>query len=556
MRDDPASAEVASHRLLLRAGFIRQLGSGLFSWLPLGYRVLRKVEALVRDEMEQISSQEFLMPFVQPAEYWEESGRWTAMGDELLRFKDRNGRNFCLSPTHEEVITDIFRNNISSYRQLPSSFFHVSLKFRDEVRPRFGLLRAREFIMKDAYTFHLDQASFDIAYQEMHTAYSNILSRIGLKFRAVEADTGMIGGSRSHEFHVLADSGEDDLAYSAESDYAANVEQATSLVAGHRQPPSKERRLVDTPGAHSIAEVAHFLETDERQCVKTLLVKGTAGLVALVIRGDHELNLIKAGKHELVNAPVEFAAEHEIEKAIGCSLGSIGPIGLDLPYIVDRDASILNDFVCGANVNGKHYIGVNWVRDVELSHVADIRRVQAGDPSPDGKGKLQVMKGIEVGHIFQLGTKYSKAMRVAVQDENGENVVPLMGCYGFGVTRTVAAIVEQCHDDDGIIWPDAVAPFQVHMISLGVSDRVQSESIALYRALENANIEVIWDDRDERPGVKFADADLIGIPHRLVIGDRGLANDTIEYRYQRDAVEYVSTDDAMTRVVDTSRRTP
>ena len=534
LREAPADAEIVSHVLLVRGGFIRRLTSGSYNWLALGVRVLRNVERIVREELQRAGAQEILMPVVQPAELWRESGRWDVMGPELLRLTDRHDREYCVSPTQEEVVTDLFRRVITSYRQLPSNLYHIQTKFRDEVRPRFGLMRAREFIMKDGYSFHLDEDSFEQTYAAMHRCYSAILERMGLDYRAVEADSGSIGDGESHEFHVLADSGEDVIAYSPASSYAANVERAEAVATPDASDPQDlEKR--HTPGAKTIESVAEFLGVDARQCVKTLVVHADSepGLVALVLRGDHQLNEAKASRVEGVSRPLAFASEAEIEAALGVGIGSIGPVGLDLPIIADASAKAMTSFVCGANTDDYHYLGANWSRDVAADvRVQDIRNVAEGDPAADGSGPLKFMRGIEVGHIFKLGTKYSEAMEVTVQDASGSDIVPLMGCYGFGVSRMVAAIVEQCHDDDGIVWPDAVAPFDVHIVAVNnvKSADVQATAEALHDDLEAAGIAVLLDDRDERAGVKFTDADLIGIPTRVTVGERGLKEGVVEIR--------------------------
>lgn len=539
LRDDPARADVASQRLLLRAGFLRQLSAGIFTWLPLGFRVLQKVEAIVREEMVRINAQEILMPFVQPAELWQESGRWTKMGSELLRIQDRHERDFCLSPTHEEIITDVFRNNVRSYRELPSTYFHMHTKFRDEIRPRFGLMRAREFIMKDAYSFHLEEETLDTTYWDMFGAYSKILERIGLDFRCVEADNGLIGGSSSHEFQVLAEAGEDVLAFDDDGDYAANIETAEAHEPDPRPNPRQELERVQTPDVKTIEQVSAYLKVDKTQCVKTLVVKGEDSLVALVLRGDHELNELKAAKLEEVIAPIEFATPEEVDVVLQCGVGSLGPVGLKIPYIVDRDAAALADFVCGANEDDYHYTGVNWERDANLKKVVDLRNVVEGDKDPSGNGILRLQRGIEVGHIFKLGQSYSDSMRVHIQDAEGINIAPHMGCYGFGVTRTIAAVVEQCHDNEGMLWPESISPVHVHLISVGAdrSPEVKNTSEHFYRECLNRGVEVLYDDRDERPGVKFADADLIGIPHRVVIGKRSLEEGLYEYTYKRNPTE-------------------
>jgi prolyl-tRNA synthetase len=543
VKETPADAEVISHQLMLRAGMIRRLAAGLYTWLPLGLRVLRKVETVVREEMNRAGAQEVLMPAVQPAELWQESGRWEQFGPEMLRITDRHNREFCFGPTHEEIITDLIRNELRSYKQLPANFYQIQTKFRDERRPRFGVMRAREFLMKDAYSFHLDEASLKETYQVMHEAYTRIFTRLGLDFRPVLADTGAIGGSGSHEFHVLADSGEDAIAFSTESDYAANVEKAESLPPqGARPAPGRELAVVDTPNVHTIEEVSNFLEVPASQTVKTLIVHGAnadnemEGVVALVLRGDHELNAIKAEKLPGVLSPLSFAGDEEIRNAVGCNPGSIGPLGIGIPVIVDRDAAHLADFVCGANEDGRHLTGVNWGRDLPEPQVADLRNVVEGDASPDGKGVLTIKRGIEVGHIFQLGDKYSEAMKATVLDENGKSVVMTMGCYGIGVSRVVASAIEQNHDEKGIIWPEAIAPFHIALLPLNMqkSEAVRETAEKLYAELTAAGYEVLFDDRGERPGVMFADMELIGIPHRIVVGERGLNSGTLEYKGRRD----------------------
>ncbi len=544
VKETPSDAVVTSHQLMLRAGMIRKLSSGLYNWLPMGLRVLRKVEGIVRDEMNKAGAQEVLMPVVQPAELWEESGRWQQYGPELLRITDRHNNSFCLGPTHEEVITDLIRNEIKSYKQLPANFYQIQTKFRDEIRPRFGVMRSREFIMKDAYSFHKDQASLQDTYDVMHAAYTNIFSRLGLEFRPVIADTGSIGGSASHEFHVLADSGEDDIAFSDSSDFAANVEMAEALApTGDRPAPASTIEKVATPGQHSIEEVSAGLAVSPEKIIKTLVVLGEtddeeteAPLIALVVRGDHELNDIKAEKYDGVASPLEFASEEQIKAVLSCSVGSIGPVNLPIKTIVDRSAAHLADFVCGANEDGFHLTGVNWERDVKADRIEDIRNVVEGDPSPDGQGKLQIKRGIEVGHIFQLGTKYSEALNATVLNENGKDQVMLMGCYGIGVTRIVASAIEQNNDDKGIIWPDSIAPFQLAIVPLNMqkSEAVAEQSNKLYDELTALGYEVLLDDRNERPGVKFNDMELMGIPHRIVIGDRGLKEQQLEYKGRKD----------------------
>ena len=539
LKEVPADAEIVSHQLMLRAGMIRKLASGLYSWLPLGLRVLRKVENIVREEMDRAGAQEVLMPAVQPAELWQESGRWEQYGPELLRLIDRHDREFCFGPTHEEVITDLIRREIRSYRQLPSNFYQIQTKFRDEIRPRFGVMRAREFLMKDAYSFHIDEDSLNQTYQIMHAAYCRIFERIGLEFRPVRADSGAIGGSLSHEFHVLAESGEDAIAVSTESDYAANVELAEAIAPEHSRPAAKDvMQTVATPEQRSIEEVSGFLSIDPAQCLKTLLVKGVdEGVVALVLRGDHELNQVKAEKLDAVATPLTFASEAEVKQVANCEPGSLGPVGLNIPIYADHAALVVADFVCGANQNGKHLTGVNWERDLPAATAVDIRNVQEGDPSPDGQGILSIKRGIEVGHIFQLGRKYSDTMQATVLDENGKSVVMTMGCYGIGVSRVVAAAIEQNHDDKGIIWPVAIAPFEVALLPMNMhkSERLSEAVGKLYEQLCSAGFVVLLDDRKERPGVMFADMELIGIPHRIVIGERGLDNGIIEYKGRRDS---------------------
>ncbi len=545
LKETPSDATVISHQLMLRAGMIRKIASGLYTWLPMGLRVLRKVEAVVREEMDKAGALEVLMPAIQPAELWQESGRWEQYGPELLRLKDRHDRDFCVGPTHEEVITDLARNEITSYKQLPINMYQIQTKFRDEIRPRFGLMRGREFLMKDAYSFHLTQESLQQTYDGMYQAYCNIFSRLGLEFRPVVADNGSIGGEGSHEFHVLADSGEDAIIFSDTGSYAANMEKATAqLPQGERPAASQPMTLVDTPDQLTIAAVSEFLKVPAEQSVKTLIVLGSEEegkpqpLVALVLRGDHELNEIKAEHLPEVHAPLTFASEAQIVSTIGCKPGSIGPVKLPITVIADHSAAHLADFVCGANVDGKHYTGVNWERDAQYTRVADLRNVVEGDISPDGNGTLVIKRGIEVGHIFQLGQKYSQAMNCTVLNEQGKSQTLIMGCYGIGVSRVVAAAIEQNYDDRGILWPDALAPFQVALIPMKMesSEAVQQATMALYEDLQAAGVEVLLDDRDKKtsPGVKFADMDLIGIPHRVVISDRGLAEGQLEYKYRRD----------------------
>ncbi len=539
LKETPADAEIPSHRLMLRAGMIRKLAAGLYTWLPLGLRVLRRVEQIVREEMDRAGALEVLMPAVQPAELWQASGRWEQYGPELLRFRDRHQREFCLGPTHEEIITELARNELRSYKQLPVNFYQIQTKFRDEVRPRFGLMRAREFLMKDAYSFHLNQESLAETYAIMHETYCRIFRRCGLNFRVVQADTGSIGGHASQEFHVLADSGEDVIAFSTESDYAANVELAEALAPRAAPPaPQQEKRLVDTPQARTIEELVEQFQQPIEQTLKTLVVAASeGGLIALVLRGDHSLNPIKAERLPEVAAPLRMATEEEIRKAIGAGPGSLGPLDLPIPMIVDRTAAVTADFSAGANQDGKHWFGLNWGRDLPLPpRIADLRNVVAGDPSPDGKGRLRLARGIEVGHIFQLGRKYSQAMGATVLDENGRAVPLEMGCYGIGVSRVVAAAIEQHHDERGIRWPAALAPFQVALLPMKLhkSYRVREAAEALYAALTEAGIEVLFEDRDVRPGFMFADMELIGIPHRVVVGDKGLDQDMLEYRGRGD----------------------
>ena len=539
VKEIPADAEIISHQLMLRAGMIRKLSSGLYTWLPLGFRVLNKVAATVREEMNRSGALEILMPAVQPAELWQETERWDKFGPQLLKITDRHTREFCFGPTHEEVITDLARRELQSYKQLPINLYQIQTKFRDEIRPRFGVMRAREFLMKDAYSFHINKTSLQETYQVMYDAYSRIFTRLGLDFRAVLADTGSIGGSASHEFHVLAASGEDQIAFSDISEYAANVELAEALPDSEiRATPKGSMETIDTPNQRTIEEVCQFLKIENKVIVKTLLVKGEEQpVVALVLRGDHELNPLKAEKLPQIAAPLTFATEEEIVRATGCKPGSIGPVGLSIPIIIDRGAAYLSDFVCGANQEGKHLRNVNWERDLPLSQIADLRNVMAGDKSPDGKGKLALARGIEVGHIFQLGNKYSTAMNATVSDENGQSVTMEMGCYGIGVSRIVAAAIEQNHDAQGIIWPQALAPFQIALVPINRhrSERTREACDALYNELIAAGFEVLMDDRDERPGVMFADMELIGIPHRLVISDRGLDAGTIEYKGRRNS---------------------
>ena len=554
IKEVPADAEVASHRLMLRAGLLRQVASGLYTWLPLGLRVVRKIEAIIREEMDRSGAQEVSMPVVQPAELWRETGRWEKMGPELARLRDRHEREFCLGPTHEEIITDLFRREVHSYRQLPCNFYQIQTKFRDEVRPRFGVMRAREFVMKDAYSFAADQASFDATYQEMHRCYSRILKRMQLDFRAVEADTGNIGGANSHEFHVLADSGEDTIVYATQGDYAANLERAVSAPPPPRGAATETLREVATPGVTTIVQVATLLDAPVTQCLKALVIRGEDGPIVIMLRGDHELNLVKAQKIPGAKQPLEFADGAEILAATGANPGSIGPLGLQVPLIVDPQAAAVADFVCGANRDGHHYQGVNWGRDLPLAdnQVLDVRNVAPGDPAPNGQGELRFLRGIEAGHIFQLGRTYSEAMQAKVLDRDGKPVTPIMGCYGMGVTRLVAAVIEQHHNAGGILWPESLAPFDIHILALnyGKSSIVREAADHLAAQLEAGGLATLLDDRAERPGVKFADADLIGLPRRIVIGDRGLREGHIECRIGHGAeVETLAPAEAAARLV-------
>jgi len=535
VKENPADAEIASHKIMIRAGLIRKLASGLYTWLPLGLRVLRKVEKITREEMEKAGALELLMPALQPAELWQETGRWEQYGPELTRLQDRHHRDFCLGPTHEEIITDFARHELKSYKQLPVNYYQIQTKFRDEIRPRFGIMRSREFIMKDAYSFHLTQESLQETYEIMYQAYSAIFNRLGLKFRAVIADSGSIGGAVSHEFHVLADSGEDAIVFSTVSEYAANIEKAEAIMPkGVRPQASVDKQLIDTPKHHSIDEVSQFFNIQTQQCLKTLIVKAEGeGLIALLLRGDHELNTLKAEKIAGVSSPLEFASDEEILDCCGCKPGSIGIFDLTIPMIADRSVTLMADFVCGANQDGKHYQNVNWERDIALpEQIEDLRSVVAGDPSPDNKGELTLARGIEVGHIFQLGDKYTKAMNAAVINETGKNQTMIMGCYGIGISRIVAAAIEQSHDEKGILWSNALAPFQVALCPMNMHKSVRLKEAAekLYQKLLDAGIDVLFDDRKVRAGFMFSDMELIGIPHRLVLGDRGLDKGMVEYR--------------------------
>lgn len=540
LKETPHDAEIVSHQLMLRTGMIRKLGSGLYTWMPIGLKVLRKVEAIVREEMNRSKAMEVLMPAVQPAELWQETGRWETFGNQLLTMKDSNQREYCFGPTHEEVITDVMRTELQSYKQLPVNFYQIQTKFRDEIRPRFGVMRAREFIMKDAYSFHLSLESLQETYQEMYNAYCRIFDRMGLKYRAVEADTGAIGGSASHEFQVLADSGEDLIFYSDESHYAANIEQAKSLI-----PPKASKTtsaaltVVDTPNQKTIQEVANFLKVDPSQTIKTLIVKGRGlPMVALVLRGDDELNEVKATKHPLVDNPLQFIPDEIILKSLNVPVGSLGPINLNIPVIADHQALALESFVCGANQVDKHYVNAAWDRDAQYHEEFDLRNVKDGDPSPDGKGKLRSCRGIEVGHVFQLGDKYAKAMNASVINEQGQLQTMMMGCYGLGISRVVAAAIEQHHDERGIIWPQTIAPFELVIIPLNAqrSPAVKEQAETLYQQFAKLGVDVLLDDRNERAGALFADHDLIGIPHRLIISDRNLEQGMVEYK-ARNATE-------------------
>ncbi|WP_028387713.1 proline--tRNA ligase [Legionella fairfieldensis] len=534
LKETPNDAEIISHQLMLRAGMIRKLGSGLYTWLPLGLNVLRKVESIVREEMNRAGAMEILMPAVQPAELWQETGRWETFGGQLLTMHDSNDREYCFGPTHEEVITDLIRHELQSYKQLPINLYQIQTKFRDEIRPRFGVMRAREFIMKDAYSFHLSQESLQQTYEIMYQTYCRIFDRLGLRYRAVEADTGAIGGSASHEFQVLADSGEDLIFYSDNSDYAANVEQATSLLPEKAGSNFKETiQLISTPAQKTITDVAQFLQVKPDQTVKTLIVEGSEHpLVALILRGDDELNEVKASKHPLVKSPLSFASELVILQTLKAPVGSLGPVGLTIPIVVDHHALALTSFICGANQPDKHYRNVVWERDAHYHDAYDLRNVKEGDPSPDGKGKLRLCRGIEVGHVFQLGDKYARAMNANVVNEHGQLQTMIMGCYGLGISRVVAAAIEQHHDERGIIWPQAIAPFQLVIIPINGhrSALVKDTADRLYQQLGTQGYEVLLDDRNERPGFLFADNDLIGIPHRLVISERHLAQKTVEYK--------------------------
>ncbi|HDR1345267.1 TPA: proline--tRNA ligase [Pasteurella multocida] len=555
LKETPAEASIVSHQLMLRAGMIRPLASGLYTWLPTGLRVLNKVEKIIREEMDKSGALEVKMAVTQPAELWQESGRWEEYGPELLRFKDRGERDFVIGPTNEEVITDLVRRELSSYKQLPLNLYHIQTKFRDEVRPRFGVMRSREFVMKDAYSFHTTHECLQNTYDVMYETYSNIFNRLGLDFRAVQADTGSIGGSASHEFQVLAQSGEDDVVFSTESDFAANIELAEAVVLGERGAATEELRVVDTPNAKTIAELVEQFNQPIEKTVKTLVVHATEEsghkLVALLVRGDHELNEIKAEKVDVVASPLQFATDEEIRAVVGAGTGSLGPINLPMPIVIDRTVANMDNFSAGANQDGKHYFGINWERDLPVPHIADLRNVVEGDPSPDGKGVLQIKRGIEVGHIFQLGTKYSAAMNATVQGEDGRPQTMIMGCYGIGVTRVIAAAIEQHHDERGIIWPDNIAPFKVAIVPMNMhkSESVQQFAEELYRTLTAQGVEVIFDDRKERPGVMFADMELIGVPHMIVIGEKNLEKGEIEYKYRRSGEKEMIAKDQLLDVL-------
>ncbi len=550
-REVPADAEISSHRLMLRTGMVRKLTAGVYTWTPLGLKVLRRVEQVVREEMDASGCLELLMPAVQPAELWQETGRWKDFGPLLLKMKDRAGREFAFGPTHEEVITEFARAELKSYKQLPICYYQIQTKFRDEIRPRFGVMRAREFLMKDGYSFHIDEDCLGRFYQVMFDTYSRIFERLGLRFKPVTADSGAIGGAVSHEFHVLADSGEDLLAHVPGGAYAANVEQAEAVAVGERQAPTETMRRVATPNARTIAELVEQFEQPIEKTIKTLVVAASdaveADFVALLVRGDHELNAIKAEKHPAVAAPLRMATEEEIRAAVGAGPGSLGPVGLPLPVIADRQVALMSDFSAGANVDGEHFFGINWERDLALPETADLRNVVAGDPAADGSGALALIRGIEVGHIFQLGRKYSEAMNAVVMDENGRAQHPWMGCYGIGVSRIVAAAIEQNHDENGIIWPEPMAPFDVVILPLNghKSHRVRDLAEQAYARLRGDGLDVLMDDRNQRPGVMFADAELIGIPHALVIGDRGLDQGLVEYRRRGEASREMPVEDAL-----------
>jgi len=535
IKENPAEAEIVSHQLMLRAGLIRKLSSGLYTWLPIGLRVLRKVETIVREEMNKAGAQEILMPAVQPSELWKESGRWDEYGSLLLRMQDRHERDYCFGPTHEEVVTDIARKELRSHKQLPVNFYQIQTKFRDEIRPRFGIMRAREFLMKDAYSFHLNQDSLEEGYKLMYAAYASTFSRLGLEFRVVDADSGEIGGNRSQEFHVIADSGEDAIVYCDEENYASNIELAiTKKRQNKRSTPKKQKEKISTPNAKDIKSLCDFLKTKPKQTIKTLIVNGIEKPIAIVIRGDHELNIFKASKIPGVSLPITMTSKEDIKKSTGYDLGFLGPIELGIPTYYDHAVAEMSDFICGANEKDYHYTGVNFNNDIDEPKTHDLRNVVDGDPSPSGKGILKIARGIEVGHIFQLGTKYSEALNATIQDKEGNEVPMSMGCYGIGITRIVGAAIEQNHDTKGIIWPEAISPFHVIIIPINLykSNKVKRASEDLYSLMQKKNIEVLLDDRNVRPGVQFADAELIGIPHRVVISEKGIDNNNIEYRHR------------------------
>jgi prolyl-tRNA synthetase len=537
-RQVPADAETISHQLMLRAGLIRQLASGVYIWLPTGLKVLRKVEQIVREEMNAVSAQELLMPGVQPAELWQETGRWEQYGPELLRFSDRHDRGFCLGPTHEEVITDLVRREIRSYKQLPAIFYQIQTKFRDEIRPRFGVMRAREFIMKDAYSFHLDEESLNSTYETMYKTYSKIFDRLGLEFRAVVADSGNIGGDTSHEFHVLAESGEDEIVFTDDGSFAANIEMVeTQAPSESRADPGQDMEKVSTPNQHSISDISNYLNIPSKQTLKTLIVHGKDDqLIALLLRGDHELNRIKAERIESIHTPLKFASSEVISKHLGCDIGSIGPVDLKIPVYADHSTKIMSDFVCGANENGYHYTGVNWDKDLPAPDCLDLRNISVGETAPGSKNSVRIAKGIEVGHIFQLGTKYSSSMKVNCLDEKGKSVTLIMGCYGIGISRIVAAAIEQNHDEHGIIWPESIAPFDIAIVPINMhKSRRLSEAVeGFYNIARDAGFDVLLDNRKERPGVMFADMELLGIPHRIVMSEKGLDKGIVEYKGRKD----------------------
>ena len=556
LKETPADAEIASHQLLIKAGYIKKLSSGIYTWLPMGLRVLRNIEKIVRQEMEACGAVEILMPTIQPASIWQETDRWEGSGKELLKIKDRHDKDFCFGPTHEEVVTDLARKSISSYKQLPVILYQIQTKFRDEIRPRFGVIRSREFIMKDAYSFHKDEESIEDTYFNMYDTYNRIFQRIGLRFRAVLADSGNIGGKLSHEFHVLTEQGEDTIAFCNNSDYAANVEYATSTTPAISEiNDGPMLTQVATPASTTIEAICNNLEVNPDQTIKTILIEGIDHpIVACIIRGDHTLNETKIAKNPLVKSPITFASPELIAEHIGCNVGFIGPVNLTVPMIIDHHAAALDDFICGANVDGYHLIHCHWGRDCHLDQLMDIREVEAGDPSPDGKGELQLEKGIEVGHIFQLGNKYSQSMQAKASDENGKDFTLLMGCYGIGISRVVAATIEQNNDENGIIWPEHIAPFQVHIIPMNYhkSEAVKDFSDMIYKKLSSNNIDVLLDNRNLRAGALFADADLIGIPHQIIIGERNLAEKKLEYKNRRDGNKQLMTIDELMQIFDKS----